>query len=259
MRKQIAAAMFAGLTMLVGGSALADGMPRGSIKDVPVAVPTWSGFYLGAGVGYGHLVSKNRYSENDDGTPFASSFDGEGAHGGLGTVVLGFDRQIRDRYVVGLFTEFDWSSIEISFQDTDTPQQTFRLERTFSIGARGGFLLTPTSLLFLTGGYSWSHGKSNAFFDIEADNGDIFPGARKLNLQGPFVGIGMETQLGRNLSLRGEVRYTMYDDKVINSFNGTFLGDPLSFSDRMESNLLTGRIALTYKFNRDEPRVEPIK
>ena len=70
----------------------------------------------------------------------------------------------------------------------------------------------------------------------------------------------MKTQLGRNLSLRGEVRYTMYDDKVINSFNGTGRSaSPLSFNDRFEANLLTGRIALTYKFNRDEPHAGPIK
>jgi outer membrane immunogenic protein len=252
MRKQIAAAMFAGLTMLAGGAALADGMPRGSVKDVPVAVPTWSGFYLGAGLGYGHLIAKNRYSENDDGVPFSSSYDGEGARGGFGTVVLGFDRQIRDRYVIGLFTEFDWSSIELKYQDTDTPQQTFRHDNTYSLGGRAGFLMTPTSLLYLTGGYSWSRGKSNGYFDIEADDidGTIFPGVRKLTLQGPFVGIGMETQLGRNLSLRGEMRYTMYDDKVVNSFNGQFFGN-LAFSDRFEADLLTGRIALTYKFNRD--------
>jgi outer membrane immunogenic protein len=258
MRKQIAAAMLAGLAMLAGGNALADGMARGSIKDVPVAVPTWSGFYLGAGVGYGHLIAKNRYYENDDTEEFSSSFKGEGASGGLGTVVLGFDRQIRDRYVVGLFTEFDWSSIELSYQDTDTPQQTFRLDRTFTLGGRAGFLLTPTSLLFMTAGYSWSHGKSNGYFDIDTFVED-FPGVRKLNLNGAFVGLGMETLLGRGLSLRGEVRYTMYQDKTVNSFNGTFLGDPLTFSDRFEADLLTGRIALIYKFNRDEPHVAPIK
>ena len=56
MRKQIAAAVLAGLTMLAGGSALADGMSRGSIKDAPVAMPSWSGFYLGGGIGYGHLI-----------------------------------------------------------------------------------------------------------------------------------------------------------------------------------------------------------
>jgi len=265
MRKQVAAAMLAGMTMLAGSSALADGMPRGSVKDVPVAVPTWSGFYLGAGLGYGHLIAKNRYNEVSSDFPggFASSFDGEGASGGFGTVVLGFDRQIRDRYVVGLFTEFDWSSIEISYQDTLTPEQTFRVDRTFSLGARGGFLLTQTSLLYLTGGYSWSHGKNNGYFDIESIEAidGTFAGKRTLTLQGPFVGIGMETLLGRNLSLRGEVRYTMYDDIVTNTFNGTGVVSeaPLSFSDRFEGNLLTGRIALTYKFNRDEPRAEPIK
>ena len=127
--------------------------------------------------------------------------------------------------MVGLFTEFDWSSIELSYQDTDTPQQTFRLDRTFSLGGRAGFLMTPTSLLFMTAGYSWSHGKSDGYFDIDYDFVENFPGVRKLNLNGAFVGLGMETQLGRNLSLRGEVRYTMYQDKTVNSFNGTFLGD----------------------------------
>ena len=120
--------------------------------------------------------------------------------------------------------------------------------------------MTPTSLLYHDGGYSWSHGKSDGYFDIDADEASIFPGARKLNLNGAFVGLGMETQLGRNLSLRGEVRYTMYQDKTVNSFNGTVTSAmPLSFSDRFEADLLTGRIALTYKFNRDEPHVGPIK
>jgi hypothetical protein len=36
MRKQIAAAVLAGAMLLAGGNALADGMERGSIKDVPV-------------------------------------------------------------------------------------------------------------------------------------------------------------------------------------------------------------------------------
>ena len=51
----------------------------------------------------------------------------------------------------------------------------------------------------------------------------------------------------------------MYQDKTINSFNGPFFGAPLSFTDRFEADLLTGRIALIYKFNRDEPHVGPIK
>jgi outer membrane immunogenic protein len=245
MRKQIAAAVLAGLTMLAAGSALADGMSRGSIKDVPVATPSWSGFYLGGGVGYGHLIGKNRYSDD---TPAFSSNNNDSAAGGLGTVVIGFDRLVRERYVVGLFAEYDWSSIELTDVDLGTGDTThFRVRNAFSIGGRGGFLMTPTSLLYMTAGYTWAKGKSDGYFDIPP-----VLGKTSLDLNGPFVGLGMETQLGRNWSLRGEVRYTMFNEITSNVGDGTFI-------DKLEGDLLTGRLAVVYKFNRDEPHVAPIK
>ena len=247
MRKQIAAAVLTGLIMLVGGGALADGMPRGSIKDAPVATPSWSGFYLGGGIGYGHLIGKNKYFEDGD---LISSNTNDSAAGGLGTVVIGFDRLVRERYVVGLFAEYDWSNIELTDVDEDTQAVThFRVRNAFSIGGRAGFLMTPQSLLFLTAGYTWAQGKSDGYFDIPP-----VIGATSLDLNGPFVGIGMETQLGRNWSLRGEVRYTMFNEVT------TAAGDAgPEILDRLEGDLLTGRIAVVYKFNRDEPHVAPIK
>jgi outer membrane immunogenic protein len=244
MRKQIAAAVIAGLTMLVGGGALADGMPRGSIKDAPVAMPSWSGFYLGGGIGYGHLIGKNKYDEAGTAADLISNNDS--AAGGLGTVVIGFDRLVRERYVLGLFAEYDWSNIELEDLDTNVTTH-FRVRNAFSIGGRAGFLMTPQSLLFLTAGYTWADGKADGYFDIGADIG-----ATSIDLNGPFVGLGMETQLGRNWSLRGEVRYTMFNEVTTNS-------DPGVFTDRMDADLLTGRIAVVYKFNRDEPHVRPIK
>jgi outer membrane immunogenic protein len=241
MRKQVAAIVLAGMAMLAGGSALADGM-RGSIKDAPVAAPTWSGFYLGLGLGYGHVVGENNYSESD-GT--FSSVTSEAAKGGLGTIVLGFDRQVRERYVVGLFTEFDWSSIELTSNDDVDGNLHWRIENTFSIGGRAGFLMTPTSLLYLTAGYSWAHSTSNGYFDIF--NTVLFTGARSIDLQGPFVGIGMETQLTQKLSLRGEVRYTMFEEVTTNS--GTLAG--VTFVDKLEPDMLAGRIAVVYKFQKD--------
>jgi outer membrane immunogenic protein len=255
MRKQIAAALLAGSMLLTGGNALADGMERGSLKDVPV-VPTWSGFYLGVGVGYGMVHGDNKYSDN---TPFNQSWTNDGLAGGFGTVVLGFDRQFREHYVLGVFTEFDWASMEGHFRNDLPPatDDTFRLRDAYSIGARAGFLLTPTSLLYATGGYTWAWIKNNGYFDIfDEDTNTLFPG-RNPRVQGPFVGVGMETQLGRNWSLRGEARYTMFDDIVTNS-GTTALG--VSFVDRMEANMLTARLAVTYKWNRDEVReVAPIK
>jgi outer membrane immunogenic protein len=254
MRKKIAALILAGTAMLAGGAALADGMPGGSIKDTPVApMTTWSGFYLGGGVGYGHMIGKDNYSENG---VLLSSNNNDSAAGGFGTVVVGFDRQVRERYVVGLFAEYDWGNIELTDLDINTGDTThFRVRDAFSLGGRAGFLMTPQSLLFVTAGYTWASGKSDGYFDIIDTADNVFPGKTKLDLNGPFVGVGMETQLAHNWSMRGEVRYTMFSEVTTNSG----VDGPIAFVDKIEGSLLTGRLAVVYKFNREEAPVEPIK
>ena len=251
MLRQVAASVLFGLALSAGGTASADGMP-GSIKDAPIAVPTWSAFYIGAGVGYGLLATENKYWEPN----FSSTWKGEGGQGGFGTAVIGFDRQIRERYVLGAFVEYDWSSLELTYEDTDTPKQKFRMDGAFSVGGRAGFLLTPTSLLYLTGGYTWARGKSDQYFDIfDANTGRTFPGATSLDLNGPFVGIGMETLVAQRLSLRAEGRYTMFDEVTTNRFNTA----PFVFTDTMTADVLTARLVLTYRFTRDEPHAQILK
>jgi outer membrane immunogenic protein len=225
-------------------------MPSGSIKDVPVVTTTWSGFYIGAGVGYGHLVAENRYWE----PTFASTWKGDGGQGGLGTAVIGFDRQIGDRYVMGAFVEYDWSTLELTYEDTDTPEQKFRLRDAFSVGGRAGFLLTPTSLLYISGGYTWARGKSDQYFDI-TNGGRTFLGVTDLDLDGPFVGVGLETLLGHRLTLRGEARYTMFDEVTTNQFTTA----PFIFTDTMTADVLTARLVLTYRFTRDEHHARILK
>lgn len=252
MLKKALAVAITGVVALATGTALADGLPqRGSIKDsAPVVVaPNWNGFYLGVGVGYGHLVAENNYSEPG----FSSSWDGEGGHGGLATFVLGFDRQIRDNMVGGLFVEYDWSSIEITYDDTsNVADGSFRLKNAWSVGARLGYLMTPTSLLYVTGGYTWADGKSNGYFDIVSGL-TTYPGVTKLDLNGWFIGGGMETLLGERLALRGEVRYTKFGEELVNSDAG------VPFEDHFDSALLTGRLVLTYKLHREHRHVEPLK
>jgi outer membrane immunogenic protein len=225
----------AAVAMVGSERAAADGMPSVSLKDTP-RTPIWSGFYAGAGIGYGHLVAQNNYWE----PTFASSWKGEGAAGGLATVVLGFDRQLRERYVAGAFAEYDWSSIEITYADTVTPQQKFRIRGALSLGARAGYLLTPATLLYVMGGYTWAEGKSDGYFDI-ASAGVTYPGASSVDLHGPFAGVGMETQLGERLALRGEVRYLTFRDEITND------QPAVPFTDSFHANLLTGRLVLVYK------------
>ncbi len=249
MLKQVVASALFGWAVITGGAALADGMP-GSVKDTPdcCVAPIWSGFYLGAGIGYGHLVAENNYWE----PTFSSDWHGEGGAGGFGTAVVGYDRQIRDRYVIGGFLEYDWSSLEITYEDTNTPLQKFRMRDAFSLGGRAGFLMTPSSLLYLTGGYTWGRGKSDQYFDIQSGS-TTYSGVTSLDLNGPFVGVGMETMLTSRLALRGEVRYTMFDDVVTNRDAST------PFTNSFGADLLTGRLVLTYKFNGNDGHARMLK
>ncbi len=236
MKCKVAAIVLAGSAMLAAGKATADGMPPASLKDTPQA-PIWGGIYVGAGVGYGHLVAENNYWD----PTLSSSWKGEGAAGGLATIVLGFDRQLRDQYVAGLFAEYDWSSIEITYEDSVTPEQKFRLRSAISVGGRVGYLLTPGTLLYVTAGYTWADGKSDRYFDI-TNGGLNYPGKSSVDFNGPFVGAGMETQMGERLALRGEVRYLMLQDEITN------YQPSVPSTDRFHASLLTGRLVLAYKF-----------
>ncbi len=246
MKRKVAAMALAAMATLAAGRAVADGMPQMSLKDVPKA-PIWSGIYIGAGVGYGHLIAENNYWDPTQ----SSSLKGEGAAGGLGTVVLGFDRQLRDRYLAGLFAEYDWSSIEITYEDRVTPEQKFRLRSAISVGGRAGYLITSSTLLYVTAGYTWADGKSDRYFDI-ASGGLNYPGKNSVDFYGPFVGVGMETQLGERLALRSEARYVMFHDEVTN------YQPSVPFTDSFQASLLTARLVLIYKYLW-ESHTEPLK
>lgn len=228
-----------GLATLAPGTAVADGMLAVSLKDVPKA-SIWSGIYVGAGVGYGHLIAENNYWDPTR----SSSWKGEGAAGGLGTIVVGFDRQLQDRYLAGLFAEYDWSSIEITYEDRVTPEQKFRLRSAISVGGRVGYLVASSTLLYMTGGYTWADGKSDRYFDI-ASGGVNYPGKSSADFNGPFVGVGMEAQLGERLALRGEVRYVMFHDEITN------YQPSVPFADSFHPSLLAARLVLIYKYPWD--------
>lgn len=238
---------------LIAAAAFAEGLPdRGSLKDTPVVEgPQWSGFYIGAGAGYGHAVIDNNYT---DSTGASQVLEGDGLRGGFGTVILGLDRRVGDRFVLGAFVDFDWTSIEISFRDAVLGEQTLRLNHVWAVGARAGYLLTQSTLLYVAGGYTQAEFQNRGFNDISDSSGTVV-GRRRLTHDGFFVAAGMEAMVGRGLSLRGELRYSDFDEEISN--RGTLSG--VDFIDRSEPTLLTGRLVLTYKFGHDRDRVEPLK
>lgn len=233
--RNLLAATAASTAMLVSANlALADGMP--SLKDDPVPVvvaPSWSGFYFGGSVGYGDNDSDNNYSENGI---LVSSIN-ESADGGLVSTILGYDRQIHDRFLIGLFADFDVSDIT-----RGQGEDSLAIDRSWAIGARLGYLLNPTLLLFVTGGYTEAHFDNGGYWDISP----ALRGRDEVTFSGYFVGAGFERTLGNNFYLRGEARYADFGGEVINS---GVLG-PDDFVDIEEPELWTGRLGITYKLGR---------
>jgi outer membrane immunogenic protein len=189
--------------MLGAGQAAADGLPdRGVVRgpDGPVATPwNWTGFYLGAGIGGGVLDTD------------IAGIDGNG-EGILGTVVIGYDRQLASGWVAGVFADFDFADISAEGSGIDVD-----LNHAWSIGARLGGLVTPKTLLYATGGYTQAEFNSDVLGISGAEDGY-------------FVGAGIEHMLRENWSLKLEYRYSDFSND----------------DDDLTSH--TGRLVLNYKF-----------
>ncbi|TGR35914.1 outer membrane beta-barrel protein, partial [Mesorhizobium sp. M1C.F.Ca.ET.195.01.1.1] len=73
----------------------------------------------------------------------------------------------------------------------------------FDAGLRVGYLLTPNTLGYVLGGYSWQKYKldSNAGFGFDWDQ------------SGYFVGGGLETAINSNWTIKTEYRYTRFGTK----------------------------------------------
>jgi outer membrane immunogenic protein len=213
-------ALVGGVTLL-SGAALADGMAKGRASCCDAARP-WTGFYLGIGAGVGSVVTEI----SADG----GSFDGVGSEGVLGTVIVGYDRQLTSRIVGGVFADYDFASNVSTDLSFDGGGISADQKNTFAIGARLGVLSSPTTLWFGTVGYTQTE------FDLK----NI--GLGTPDFKGFFVGGGVESQLVGGWNLRAEYRFSQFDSESFefDSFN-------------LEPSTHSARLALTYKWGREEP------
>ncbi len=254
MKRFVVWALGLALGAVAGDSAMADGMARrGSLKDAPAvygSAPTWSGFYLGAGLGYGHGTIENSYTESNG---FWRTMDAEGMHGGFGTVIVGIDRQLHDRYVIGAFADFDWASLKLRYNEsTLATEQSVALETAWAVGLRAGYLVNPSALLYIAGGYTQADFENRGYYDIVGAP----PSRTSISHSGYFIGVGLEAMLAERLTLRGEARYSVFDEEVVSS--GTIAG--VSYVDRASPSVLSARLLLTYRIGRgqDAPQ-DPLK
>jgi outer membrane immunogenic protein len=187
---------------------------------VPAPVYSWTGFYLGASVG-GRWSDVGWTTTSPPPTPAPSltgpstSFDSATARvGGY----LGYNWQLSQSWVVGLEGDIAWG--DSSKSNAGFPGLCFDVGcGTFdtitvkegwdgSIRGRIGFLVTPTWLVYATGGAAWQQVSINAFCNGTPTNAsycDIAIGNSTSTVRsGWTIGGGVEAMLWGN----GNIRFT---------------------------------------------------
>jgi outer membrane immunogenic protein len=215
MRHLIVAVLSWGLT---AGSALAADMATKSPPPPPppALASSWTGCYVNGGGGYGMW--------NQDHTtalplaPFPIPTITSGGRGAFGTVGGGCDYQFsafKSNLVIGAMADFDLMNLHGTYQDPGTGFGSDENERdAWAIGARIGYLVTPSLLTYINGGYTETRfagvNYTGLFTPVlGVTSGAALPGH---TYTGGFIGGGTEYALGwlPGLFLRNEYRYASY-------------------------------------------------
>lgn len=246
-------------------SAMADGGPRGSVKDrAPRAAPAynWSGFYIGLHGGYAYGEQDVAWAPNPVGFPVSGPALTALGSGGIngssfaGGAQIGFNWQIQN-LVVGV--EGDWSWLDVSGSRTadlattlgppSAPiRSTFAVDWVASVRARLG-LAFDNWLVYATGGVAWADMSVSDRVTFNASN-TFNAAAGSDTVTGYVIGAGVEWAFQRNWTLRGEFLHYGFDDLNVSSRNSdivTFPNANIAHSHR-NTDINVIRAGINYKF-----------
>jgi outer membrane immunogenic protein len=225
----------------------------------PVAyAPSWTGFYIFGGGGGGLWAADQNVQTTGTGIPLSVDHR-QGGSGWFGTVGLGYDWQFNGPWVFGLFSDGQFGSIKGTLEDPfDAVSGTIKLEDSWAVGARVGYLVAPNVLSYVNGGYSGSHWSGTTLVDISGN--PVGGHTDSFNRNGWFIGGGVENSLNffgissPGWFMKTEYRSAFYDRKTVPLLvDGTNL--PVGSELRFNSWNQTISTSLVYRFNWSGPAV----
>ncbi|MGN3973990.1 outer membrane protein [Tsuneonella sp. SYSU-LHT278] len=186
-------------------AALATPAMAQSAGDAP-----FTGARVGAEVGYDHIRSGS--TEDVDNTrDLKQSVDGV-TYGGL----VGYDFAAGDNLRLGAEASYSGSSAGTDF-DNDRPTVfnlgNVKADRDIYVGGRLGFVTSPSSMVYVKGGYT------NQRYSLTGTDGTTTLDG-KLDTDGWRAGAGAEFAVGRNSFIGAEYRYSKYSKGEVD-FEGT--------------------------------------
>lgn len=193
----------------------------------------FNGFRVEVQTGLDVLSGKESYKEQSttDGTvdPDSTYSDTDrgnatGLQFGLG---VGYDAEISSNIVAGIEASIAFSDAkfrDIGYNYDISDDETFeaddlKAKREIELGARIGYKVNPSTLVYLKGGYVNGRFKLNGETEFlnQDDEWDYRDQSFSKNRGGYRVGAGIETLLGGNTFAKLEYRYTNFKDLKVNS------------------------------------------
>ena len=244
-------------------------LPR-PVRPAPIVAPVanWTGFYIGANVGY--LVESDTSGVSNFtqpapvlSTPMPNTASGNSAVGGF---QAGYNWQFAPRWVVGIEGDFDWTNPGYAFcRPTDAGPPCADAGRGFlnisqktnwlaSVRGRLGFAWFDNVLVYGTAGGAWANidtTLSSSCFVAGCGNNGVPNGvsAAFSETKGGWVaGIGVESKIWNNWTARFE--WLHYDFGTITNALGApaaFGSYGVSYSRHVQYD--TFRVGANYLFN----------
>jgi len=225
-----------------GREALGSGAMAYAAAPAPVAY-NWTGFYIGAGGGYGMFNLDSSLTQN---ARIQSANQTSGGRGWFGTVGGGFDYQFNGPFVAGVFADGDFSDIHGNWSDPYWEEGgPIKQKWAWFAGARAGYLITPDVLAYLSGGFTRSRFSDVHFFDTGISSQPEPDSMPATTYNGWFIGGGAEAMVPwvRGLSVKSEYRFADYGAKDV-----PILNQPSLASVHLHPFVQTIRTSLVYRF-----------
>jgi outer membrane immunogenic protein len=257
-----------GLSAMTGSTAAAADMRVvRKAPPAPIAVASWSGFYLGLGFGTRSTrtdATINSFTENgvDALTPGAVGEPLNDTSFRLNPYA-GFNWQVAPQWVVGIEADGGFGHKTVTLNGMRYPSSSFitglagdafSVKSTWDASVRGrvGFLPDPSVLVYATGGLAWLHVESTSHCNPlgRCAPGVLGPGVitDARTKTGWTIGGGLEAMLWPNWIARAEYRYADFgtishaDTRTI----PTGLVEVVSYDVRARTH--TATFGLAYKF-----------
>jgi outer membrane immunogenic protein len=241
-------------------------VPSGA-ADLPIrsasapAASDWSGFYLGADVGMratGTKVTTESLAFGGFptflGTTTANSEPMNGTTFRLGAYA-GYNWQFAPTWVAGLEADIGWANKSVTLNGVflpgnallmaGDPSASLSTRPTWdaSVRARLGYLVTPSTLVYLTGGPAWLHFETAATCSVLICGTPVVAFNNSSTNLGWTVGVGIEERLWGHWLARAEYRYADFGSVT---YNDSSLGVTATYQEKVRTN--TALFGLAYKF-----------